>query len=219
MRSMTENGAELPPLRRHRLRVLLFLCLLLALLAACGGGPQLSPLPPDASILAFGNSLTAGKGAKPGEDYPSRLAALTGLRVINAGISGELSAAGRARLPAVLAERGPDLVLLCHGGNDILRGRGGERLRSSLREMVETSRGAGAEVVLLAVPTLGLGPRPHSVYAELAKELDLVIENHVLTKVLSDPELKADAVHPNAAGYALIAERLGALLRDRGALE
>jgi acyl-CoA thioesterase-1 len=129
-------------------------CLMLAL-AACDGGPRLATLAPDATVLAFGDSLTAGKGAGRGEDYPSRLAPLTGLQVINAGVSGELSAAGHERLPALLAEHRPDLVLLCHGGNDILRRNGSESMQANLRNMVHTARAAGAEVVLLAVPTLG----------------------------------------------------------------
>jgi acyl-CoA thioesterase-1 len=193
-------------------------CLMLAL-AACDGGPRLATLAPDATVLAFGDSLTAGKGAGRGEDYPSRLAALTGLQVINAGVSGELGGEGHERLPALLAEHRPDLVLLCHGGNDILRRNGSESMQANLRNMVHTARAAGAEVVLLAVPTLGLGLRPHPIYSDLADELDLVVENDVLTEVLSDPDLKADGVHPNAAGYAVIAERLDGLLRRLGGLD
>jgi hypothetical protein len=85
--------------------------------------------------------------------------------------------------------------------------------------MVETARAGGARVVLIAVPTLGLGLRPHPVYAELAQEMNLVLEDRLMTEVLSDRALKSDEVHPNAAGYARIAERLHALLRERGALE
>jgi len=216
-RAQPEPGSRpRTPLRRLALPLAVYL---LAALTACGGGPQLPVLPDDAIVLAFGDSLTAGKGAKPGEDYPSRLAAMTGLTVINAGIAGELSAQGRARLPDVLAEHQPDLVLLCHGGNDILRRNGADAIRANLHAMVETARAAGARVVLLAVPTLGLGLNPHPTYSELARELDLVIEPRVITDVLSDVSLKADGGHPNAVGYAFIAERLAALLRARGALQ
>jgi len=195
----------------------LFLLLLL-LLAGCGGGPELARLPPGAVVLAFGDSLTAGTGAGSGEDYPSRLAALSGLQVINAGIPGEQSAQGLARLPGLLAEHRPALVLLCHGGNDILRRGDGEQLRANLRGMIEAARASGADVMLLAVPTLGLGLRPHPAYADLAKEHGIVIEQRALTDVLFDPALKADGVHPNGAGYGLLAERLDRLLRERGAL-
>jgi lysophospholipase L1-like esterase len=193
--------------------------LALPLLTGCGAEPTLDPLPPDAVILAFGDSLTAGNGAPRNQAYPSRLAALTGRPVVNAGVPGELSADGQARLPAALDAHRPALVLLCHGGNDILRGAGGGRLREHLRRMVETARAEGARVVLIAVPTLGFGLRPHPVYAELAQEMNLVLEDRLMTEVLSDRALKSDEVHPNAAGYARIAERLHALLRERGALE
>jgi acyl-CoA thioesterase-1 len=92
-------------------------------------------------------------------------------------------------------------------------------MRANLRAMIDAARAAGAEVVLLAVPTLGLGLRPHPTYGDLAEEMNLVLENRLLTDVLSDPDLKSDGVHPNAAGYRVIAERLDALLRERGALE
>ncbi|HNQ15689.1 MAG TPA: GDSL-type esterase/lipase family protein, partial [Pyrinomonadaceae bacterium] len=64
-------------------------------------------------IVAFGDSLTAGYGAEMGQDYPSVLAKLSGWQVVNAGVSGELSAAGLARLPGVLEDHRPALVLLC----------------------------------------------------------------------------------------------------------
>lgn len=203
---------------RRRLPPALIGLFLLLLLAGCGGGPELARLPPGAVVLAFGDSLTAGTGAGSGEDYPSRLAALSGLQVINAGIPGEQSAQGLARLPGLLAEHRPALVLLCHGGNDILRRGDGEQLRANLRGMIEAARASGADVMLLAVPTLGLGLRPHPAYADLAKEHGIVIEQRALTDVLFDPALKADGVHPNGAGYGLLAERLDRLLRERGAL-
>ena len=188
------------------------------LLVGCGAEPTLEPFPPGAVILAFGDSLTAGNGAPREQAYPSRLATLSGHRVINAGVPGELSAAGMKRLPGALGTHRPALVLLCHGGNDILRRVGAETLGANLRQMVETIRGSGAQVVLIAVPTLGLGLRPHPAYAGLAEDLGLVLENRVITDVLSDPALKSDGVHPSAAGYAIIAERLHGLLRERGAL-
>ena len=107
----------------HR-RVLpaVFLALIVIILTGCSEDEiALSALPDDAVLLAFGDSLTFGTGAKPPESYPSQLELLTGLTVINAGSPGEVSADGVRRLPRVLDRDEPDLVILCHGGNDYLR--------------------------------------------------------------------------------------------------
>ena len=93
--------------------------LLCLLLAACGE-PGFRPLAAGETILAFGDSLTEGRGVNPAQSYPSVLASLSGHPVINGGVSGELSRAGRARLPGLLAEHRPALVILLEGGNDIL---------------------------------------------------------------------------------------------------
>lgn len=113
---------------RHRLLryapALITVLVLALLLAACERVPALTRLAPGATVLAFGDSLTYGIGANGDGDgdqsYPTRLAGLTGLHVINAGVPGEISAAGLLRLPGLLHEHQPRLLILCHGGNDIL---------------------------------------------------------------------------------------------------
>jgi len=108
----------------HALTLLLFsLCL-----TSCSDNkPTLSVLENDAVILAFGDSLTYGIGANSKtESYPAVLSRLTGLRVANEGISGEVSEDALERLPDVLQTLKPNLVILCHGGNDIIRRLGKE---------------------------------------------------------------------------------------------
>ena len=199
---------------------LLGLLLALALLAGCGGPqPALPPLASDAVILAFGDSLTRGTGAGRGEDYLSRLAELTGRTVVNAGVPGEISADGLARLPALLDAHRPSLLILCHGGNDLLRKLDPERTAANLRAMIEEAARRDIPVVLLAVPRPAmLSLKAAGLYREIAKETGVPVETRILPDVLADDALRADPIHPNAEGYRRIAEALHRLLQDNGAL-
>lgn len=191
----------------------------LLLLAGCGPDtPRLQPLAPGAKILAFGDSLTYGTGAGPGRDYPARLAQLTGHPVINAGVPGELSAAGRERLPRLLARHHPALLILLHGGNDLLRRRPPGELAANLRAMIETARAAGAQVVLLGVPQPSLTARVPGLYRRLAEEFMLPYDGGLLARLERDPALKADPVHLNAEGYRRLAAGVFDLLVAAGAL-
>ena len=188
-------------------------------LVACGGGDE--PLPrlgPGEVILAFGDCLTFGTGARPEESYPAVLEALTGRPVVNAGVPGEVSEAGRRRLPGVLEQTRPRLVVLIHGGNDILRRVEPGTTERNLREMVGAARGAGAAVVLLGVPQPGLFLSAAGVYRRLAEELGLPYDGEAIPGLLGDNRMKSDAIHPNAAGYRQLAEAVRDLLREGGAL-
>ncbi|PJC92889.1 arylesterase [Aeromonas lusitana] len=191
------------------------LCCLL--LAACGE-PGLKPLGAGATILAFGDSLTEGRGVSPAQSYPSVLASLSGHTVINGGVSGELSEAGRARLPALLAEHKPALVILLEGGNDILRGSGEGALKANLAAMIEAVQGSGAQLLLVAVPRKSLFADGAPLYEELADQYQLVLDNDSIGELLRSPTLKSDGVHFNEQGYRVLAERLHRRLQESGAL-
>ena len=194
------------------------LCVLLLLTSACGRDVvELRPLPQDGIILAFGDSLTAGYGAAREQAYPAVLAQFTGLKVINGGESGELSAAGRERLPALLAQWQPQLVILCHGGNDLLRRSGDAAAKANLLAMIEQVRQTGAEVILLGVPEPGIFLNPAPFYGELAEEARVAYIPELVAEVLGDPALKSDPAHPNAAGYQLMAQSIFDFLIDAGA--
>lgn len=202
------------------MRRLLGILLLVTLLAAgCSQvPPRLPPLPADAVVLAFGDSLTRGTGTENGEGYPEALAGLIGREVINAGLPGETSDEGRERLPALLDRHRPDLVILCHGGNDLLQHRDHAAIAADLEAMIEQARQAGAAVVLVAVPEPGLFLKPAPLYAELAARGKIPCEEQALSRLLGEPRLKSDHIHLNAAGYRQFAEALQRLLKDAHAL-
>lgn len=199
-------------------RVLFFVVILS--LSACGEEtPQLSALSHDAVILAFGDSLTYGTGANHlTESYPAVLAELSGRRVINAGAPGEVSREGLKRLQQQLDEHQPDLVVLCHGGNDLIRKLDETSLSQNLAQMIALIRAQGAEVMMLSVPKPGVFLKPAPLYSEIAATLKLPIANEIIADVESKTSLKSDAIHPNAEGYRLIAERVHQLLGESGAL-
>ena len=192
----------------------------MVLLSACTDTtPRLPQLTENAVILAFGDSITHGNGAKENQSYPAVLSQLTGHPVINAGIPGEVSAQGRKRLPALLDRQRPDLLLLCHGGNDFLRRINGDITRSNIEAMVEAAAQRNIPVLLIGVPKLGLFfLESAELYSEIADKYELVYEGEILPDVESDTALKSDQIHPNAAGYQRIAEAIYRLMTDSGAL-
>ena len=198
-------------------------CLLLALslsaLAACSDAPP--PLPrlgADDVVLAFGDSITYGSGAGPKESYPEVLAQLINRRVVGEGVPGEVTANGLQRLPEVLDEVKPKILLLCLGGNDMLRKVEPVATESNLRTMVRMARDRGIAVVLIAVPKPALFGGNASFYQAIAKEDDLHLEGKILKDILYDNEFKADPIHPNAKGYRRMAEAIAELLRKAGAV-
>lgn len=196
------------------------LVLLMVVVAACTGGDsgRFRLLPEDAVILAFGDSLTFGTGAGNGGSYPEVLSRLIGRTVVNAGVPGELSSQGRERLPDLLTRHRPQLLLLCHGGNDILRRQSRDKLKANLQEMIDTARAAGAQVAMIAVPEFGLLLSSAPEYAELAGALDVPLDNETLADIIGSADLKSDNVHPNAEGYVRLASAVAELLRREGAL-
>jgi acyl-CoA thioesterase I len=191
----------------------LLLLLLLPLLAACDRGPHLKPLPDHAVILAFGDSLTYGTGAEEGESYPDVLERILGRKVVNAGVPGEASAQGIERLPGVLAEVEPNLVILLHGGNDMLRRLDAKQLEANLREMVAISLEAGAEVLLIGVPAPAIFMQTASLYNRVAADMNVLIDRHSLPDILSRKEMRSEDIHPNADGYAALAEAIAETIR------
>jgi len=208
------------PMKRKKLLTAVLLAITAsAFLIACSSDAGTSRLAGDAVILAFGDSLTFGTGASADESYPAVLERLVGRRVVNSGIPGEVTAEGLARLPEVLDKEKPALMVLCHGGNDLLRRHDQRKTGQNLRGMIRLAQQRGVSVVLIAVPSLGLSLSPPSFYRETASEMKIPIEERILASVLSDSSLKADYIHPNAAGYRRLAESVADLMKKSGALK
>jgi acyl-CoA thioesterase I len=179
-------------------------------------------VPAGSSVLALGDSITFGTGADSAAAYPAQLAALTGWNVVNAGVPGDSAAQAADRLPALLLEHKPALVIVSAGGNDFLRRVPAAETEAALRSAIAATRHAGAQVLLIAVPqptigaALGAGLSDHPLYAKLADELKLPLHAGGWATVLGNEKLRADQIHANAAGYRVFAEGLAATLRKTG---
>jgi acyl-CoA thioesterase-1 len=194
----------------------------LLLLGACGKAVKQPAIAPGQVVLAFGDSVTFGTGAKPGEDWPSLLEAQTGWEVINAGIPGDTAMAGKNRIQPLLDEHHPVLVIVEIGGNDFLRKRPANDVKEDIRNVLKSIKQSGAQVALVAVPELSLmslvagKPSDSPIYKDLAREEGVPIVSDVFSDVLSQPELCADRIHPNAKGYRQMANGMIARFGEIG---
>ena len=200
-----------------------FIILLVLFIVACDNKITLPPLTDNAVILSFGDSITRGTGVNLNHAYPSVLEKiinqkLTHAKVINAGIPGETSQEGLARLPALITQHQPDLIILCHGGNDILRKLNISNTQDNIQQMINLAKQHNIPVVLIAVPEFGLFLNASPIYQKLADANKLAIENEILGDILSKASLKSDHIHPNTKGYQLLAESIALLLHHSGAI-
>ena len=186
------------------------------LAALRGGGAGAAGRVPE--ILAFGDSLTAGRGLPAGEAFPARLEArLRGegiaVRVVNAGGSGDTTTDGLARLDWALADK-PDIVMLEFGANDMLRGIDPKIVRANLDAMIAKIQASGAKILLLgmrASPNWGESyqRRFDRIYPELAQAHRVALYPFFLDGVAMDPKLnQADGMHPNEAGVGVLVNRI-----------
>ena len=201
--------------RRHPFDIVVRSLLLLVLsisLSACSDGPEMQPITADATILAFGDSLTYGTGTSRDKAYPAVLETLISRKVINAGVPGEVTKEGLRRLPQLLSRHQPDLLILCHGGNDILRKLDMVKAKNNIQQMIDLAREHQAQVILIGVPEFGLFLDPAPIYQEIAEENNLPILADTLSDILSRSQLKSDHIHPNSMGYQQLAQSISELL-------
>lgn len=205
-------------------RAFLLVPLATAALAACGRKPKMAPVAAGATVLALGDSITFGTGAAGDASYPAVLASLTGWNVVNAGVPGDTSAGALARLPQLLQEHSPRLVLVSIGGNDFLRRLAVDQTRANIRAICVEAAAAGAQVLLVAIPeasamaAVARSLSDHAMYEELARELKVPLHEGGWARVLSDPAQRSDPIHANAQGYKAFARGLAARVRELGLL-
>ena len=192
-------------------------------LVSCGKSVEkYAAIPQGTTVLVLGDSLSYGTGANAGEDYPTLLAKTTSWNMINAGVPGDTTAGGLARLPELLAEHQPKLLIVELGGNDLLHQTAPTEITQNLSNILTLAKAQGIQAILVAIPeisplkaTFG-NLSDHPLYEKLAKETNTPLIAEVFSNVLSDKDLKSDQIHANAKGYAVVSEKFGEKLKELG---
>lgn len=199
------------------LRTLLLSVLLPASMVAMPNDAQ-PPTRQQQVIVCFGDSLTAGYGAPPGQSYPDYLESELieqGLhpRIINAGVTGATTKDGLAQLPNVLA-RHPDIVVVEFGANDGLRGAPASLITTNLATIIETLQRAHVRVMLAGIympPNYGpeYVAQFNAIYPGLARKYKVPLLPFILRDVYGVPGLmSSDGAHPNGQGYQVVARNV-----------
>ncbi len=208
--------------RNRFLRQFVLLVATVLLIAACSHKAREQALPTGSEVLALGDSLTEGLGVTREEAWPNLLAQKTGWVVVNGGVSGDTSEQALQRLPGLLEQYNPVLVLVTLGGNDMLRNIPEQQTVANLERILALIRAHGAKAVLLATPN----PSPMRAvfqdlsapdfYRKVAEAQHVPLIEDAIADVLSDPKLKGDTLHPNAEGHARLAEKIFRELQSIG---
>jgi acyl-CoA thioesterase I len=181
---------------------------------ACGPGNRAARPTAGTSVVAFGDSLVAGRGARSGRDFVSVLSQHLGVPIINAGHSGDTTRAALARLRSDVLSRDPRVAIVLLGGNDYLRRVPIDETCANLTTIVDELRSRGAAVVLVGV-SVGLLSDPYAGrYEALSQQTQAAFVPDILGGIMGRGDLMSDAIHPNEQGYEIIADRLEPVLRE-----
>ncbi|MBR1819900.1 MAG: arylesterase [Neisseriaceae bacterium] len=191
-----------------------------SILTACSNSKKSTQIAKGDTVVALGDSLTAGHGANIA--YPTVLQELTGWQVINHGVSGDTSADVLNRLPETLSLN-PKLVLFGIGGNDFLRKVAENETKQNIIATIQQMKNKGISVVLIAEPHFTVSAlfgrfQDHPMYEEIARQENIPLASDLWSDILSDNSLKSDQIHANDAGYRQFAEKLAQFLKQQGLL-
>ena len=186
---------------------------LLLSLGAVGCGSSGNPTAPaGVTVVALGDSITAGIGTSGNNDYVSRLSSRTGVSIINAGRSGDTTGDALNRLDSAVLSRNPDIVIVFLGGNDVLQGVAVQTRVNNITTIVQRIRQAAAAVILIDMGSGALDAF-NGALPGIAAQTSSRLVSGVLEGVFGVPGFMADAIHPNNAGHAIIADRIEPALR------
>jgi acyl-CoA thioesterase-1 len=195
--------------RRFFLRVI---PVVLSLVGAAACDDSSPSAPSDLTVVAFGDSITAGVGTTGDNDYVERLSDRTGVSIINEGRSGDTTGSALGRLDGAVLSRDPDIVIVFLGGNDLLQSVPVQNRIANITSIVERIRAGGAAVILVGVGNGVLDPFNGTLPA-IAAQTGSTLVPAVLEGILGVSSLMADLIHPNNAGHAIIADRIEPALR------
>jgi len=170
-------------------------------------------MPAGGNIICLGDSLTAGEGAAEGGDYPSQLSRLIGKPIINAGRSGDTTQMVLARLKKDVLERSPGIVLVMLGANDVLQKIPNETIFQNLKDIILSIQQEGALIIVAGFNIPLVGRNLDAEFKKLTKGTGAILIPDILHDVLENRRHMSDHIHPNEAGYAIIAERFDEILK------
>ena len=195
-------------MKRNRVLFLTFIGLCILVIFGCAKREITNVGSKGKNIICFGDSITFGYGANAGEDFPTQLGKLMNTMVINAGISGDTSTEALARLDQDVLEKNPRLVLIEFGGNDFIKNVPMQETIKNTEEMIDKIQARGAMVAVVDI-SAGMFMRAYrGVFAKIAVKKNAIFIPSLLDKIITNPSMKSDFLHPNATGYKEIASRI-----------
>ncbi|MDX1775197.1 MAG: arylesterase [Desulfobulbales bacterium] len=175
------------------------------ILAGCGSPEPIALT--GKNIICFGDSLTFGTGAPPDKSYPAQLAEMVAQPVMNAGIPGDTTARALQRLERDVLSKSPRIVLITLGGNDLKNGVDRKIAFKNLRTIAAAIKAEGAVVVIGGIKLLFWDRGYEKAYEKLAEDAGIVLVPDILGGIMGNKELMHDTIHPNSAGYKIMATK------------